>query len=105
MLSMLVFFTLTLYYAQRNYPISYEMKRIAIMLIIAAGLYGISVLFHSWDLIPRLIAKSIVILSYPFVLFLFRFYHPAELLALRSGWNKWRNPEEFKQNILRLIKK
>jgi O-antigen/teichoic acid export membrane protein len=105
MLSMLVFFALTLYYAQRNYPISYEKKRIAIMLIIAAGLYGISVVFNSWDLIPRLAAKSIVILSYPFVLFLFRFYHPAELLVLQSGWHKWHNPAEFKQNILRLIKK
>ncbi|MDO9257957.1 MAG: polysaccharide biosynthesis C-terminal domain-containing protein [Bacteroidales bacterium] len=105
MLSMLIFFALTLYYAQRNYPISYEMKRIAIMLIIAAGLYGISVVFNSWDLIPRLLAKSIVILSYPFVLYLFGFYHPAELSTLRSGWDKWRNPGEFKQNILRLIKK
>jgi len=105
MLSMLVFFALTLYYAQRNYPISYEMKRIAIMLIIAAGLYGISVFFNSCDLIPRLVAKLIVIMSYPFVLFLFRFYNAVELSVLRSGWNKWSNPGEFKQNVLRLIKK
>ena len=104
MLSMFVFFALTLYYAQKVYPISYELKRIAIMLIIAAGLYGISVFFNSWDLIPRLAAKSIVILSYPFVLYLFMFYHPFELLTLRSGWNKWSNPGEFKQNVLRLIK-
>jgi O-antigen/teichoic acid export membrane protein len=105
MLSMLVFFALTLYFAQKVYPIPYEMKRIAIMLIIAAGLYGISVLFNPWNVVPRLAAKSILICSYPFVLYLIRFYEPAELKAFRSGWNKWRNPVEFKENILRLIKK
>lgn len=105
MLSMLVFFALTLYYAQKAYPIPYEMKRIALMLILAAGLYGISVLFNNLDLFPRLFAKSILILSYPFVLYLFRFYQPVELNALRSGWNKWRNPAEFQENIRRLIKK
>jgi len=105
MLSMLIFFSLTLYYAQKAYPIPYEMKRIVLMLIIAAGLYVISVLFNTWDLVPRLIAKSILIFFYPFALYVFRFYHPVELIALRSGWNKWKNPAEFQENIRRLIKK
>ena len=48
MLSMLVFFVLTLYYAQKVYPIPYEMKRITVMLLTAGGLYGISFLFNSW---------------------------------------------------------
>ena len=105
MLSMLVFFALTLYYAQKAYPIPYELKRIAIMLIIAAGLYGISVLFNSFDVALRLAAKSIIILSYPLVLYLFGFYEPVELNALQSGWNKWSSPGEFKENIRRLVKK
>ncbi len=105
MLSMLVFFTLTLYYAQKVYPIPYELNRIALMLIIAAGLYGISVFFNQWDIIPRLVAKSILIFSFPFALYLFKFYQPVELIALHSGWNKWRNPAEFQENIRRLIKK
>jgi len=105
MLAMLLFFALTLYYAQKVYPIPYELNRIAIMLIIAAGLYGISVLFNPLALIPRFVAKSTLILSYPIILYLFRFYHPAELNVLRSGWQKWRNPRELKENLLRLIKK
>lgn len=105
MLSMLVFFALTLYYAQKVYPIPYEMKRIVIMLIVASGLYGISVLFNSWNIVPRLAAKFILISSYPFVLYLFGFYQAAELNALQSGWNKWRSPGNFKKNILQLIKK
>jgi len=105
MLSMIVFFALTLYYSQRVYPIPYEMKRIAMMLVVAAGLYGISVIFNSWSLVPRLAIKSVLIISYPFVLFLFRFYEPVELERIKGGWNKWKNPGEFRENIQRLIKK
>jgi hypothetical protein len=75
------------------------------LLIIAAGLYGVSVLFNHWDTIPRLAAKSLLIITYPFVLHLFMFYKPAELNALNGGWDKWRNPAEFQENIQRLFKK
>ncbi len=105
MLSMLVFFALTLYYAQKVYPIPYEMKRILIMLLVAAGLYSFSLIFNSWFIVPRLAIKSIVILSYPFVLYLFRFYEPVELDRIKGGWDKWRKPGEFRENIQRLIKK
>ena len=105
MLSMLVFFLLTLFYAQKVYPIPYEMKRISLMLIAAAGLYFISLVFNSWDVIPRLVSKLTLIASYPFVLYLLRFYEPVELQLLQSGWNKWRKPSEFRENIRRLTKK
>ena len=105
MLSMMVFFALTLYYSQKVYPIPYEMKRISLMLIVAAGLYIVSLLFNTWDLFPRLAAKSIIIVSYPFVLYLFRFYEPMELNRIRGGWNKWSNPSELRENIKRLINK
>lgn len=105
MLSMFVFFALTLYYAQKVYPIPYEIKRIMIMLLVAAGLYGISVFFNSWAIVPRLAVKSVVIISYPFVLYFFSFYEPIELDRIKGGWNKWRKPGEFRENIQRLIKK
>ena len=101
----MVFFTLTLYYAQKVYPIPYEMKRIILMLIVAAGLYGISIIFNSMALVPRLAIKSIVILSYPFVLYLFRFYEPVEMNMIKGGWVKWSNPAAFRENIQRLINK
>jgi len=105
MLSMFVFFALTLYFAQKIYPIPYELKRITIMLLTAAGIYGISILFNSWGLVPRMAVKLILIVSYPFVLYLFGFYEPVEVEMIRIGWHKWRNPAEFMANIHRLIKK
>ena len=105
MLSMLVFFVLTLYFSQKVYPIPYEMKRITLMLVTAAGLYTISLLFNSLDLIPRLGFKALLIVSFPFVLHFFRFYEPVELSRIRGGWNKWSKPSEFRENISRLTKK
>jgi O-antigen/teichoic acid export membrane protein len=105
MLSMFVFFALTYYYAQKIYPIPYELKRIMLLLILAAGMYIVSVLFNSWDLVPRIIAKSALILAYPFVLYIFRFYEPVEIDRIKGGWDKWRNLSQFSENIHRLIKK
>jgi len=102
---MLVFFVLTLYFSQKVYPIPYEMKRITLMLVTAAGLYTISLLFNTLDIIPRLGFKALLIFSFPFVLYLFRFYEPVELNRIRGGWNKWSKPSEFRENISRLTKK
>jgi len=104
LLSMIVFFVLTLYYAQQVYPIPYELKRIAVMLISAAGLYGISFAFNSWEIAPRLLAKLVVILSFPIVLYFLKFFEPVELDRIRSGWRKWRNPGELIENIRRMNK-
>ncbi len=105
MLSMIVFFALTYYFAQKMYPIPYELKRIMLLLILAAGMYIISVLFNSWDLLPRIISKLALILAYPFVLYIFRFYEPVEIKRIKGGFDKWRNPSQFRENIQRLIKK
>jgi O-antigen/teichoic acid export membrane protein len=105
MISMFVFFLLTLYYAQRVFPIAYENRRLILMLLTAAGIYLISLLFNSWDVFPRFAVKSVLIISFPFVLYLFRFYEAVELERIHSGWVKWSNPGDLKENIKKLIKK
>jgi len=105
LISMFVFFALTLYYAQKMYPIPYEMRRIAKILVISAVLYGLSLLFNAYPVIPRLAIKLGLIFSFPFVLYLIKFYEPVELDRIQSGWQKWRNPLELQKNISRLIKK
>jgi O-antigen/teichoic acid export membrane protein len=99
MVSMLVFFALTLHYAQKVYLIPYEIKRIAILLLVAAGLYGITFLFNTWDLLYRLPAKLAVMLSYPLVLYPFRFYEPNEIKIIKEGWHKWRKLGRLRENI------
>jgi len=103
MLSMMVFFVLTYYFAQKEYPIPYELKRVALMLLVAAGIYGISLIFNNLEVFPRLVIKSSLVVLYPFVLFMFGFYNEVEIKSIRSGWNKWRNPSAFGENVRRLI--
>ena len=105
MLSMMVFFALTLYFAQKVYPIPYELKRIALLLMVGAFLYGISLLINPLNTIPRLATKSILIVLYPFILHVFNFYEAVELDRIRGGWDKWLNFGELTENMKRLIKK
>ena len=102
LLSMMVFFGLTFYFAQKAYPIPYELKRVVLMLLVGAGIYCVSLLFNSLEVVPRLLVKSSFILIYPFVLFLLGFYEDEELKGLKSGWSKWRNLSAFAENFRRL---
>jgi len=102
LLSMMVFFGLTFYFAQKAYPIPYELKRVVLMLLVGAGIYCVSLLFNSLEVVPRLLVKSSLILIYPFVLFLLGFYEDEELKGLKSGWSKWRNLSAFAENFRRL---
>ncbi len=105
LVSMIVFFGLTYYYAQKEFTIPYEMGRIVLLLVTGAALYLVSMIFNAWEVIPRLAVKSLLIVSYPFVLYLFRFYEPVEVMMIRGGWNKWKNPAEFMINFKRLFTK
>jgi peptidoglycan biosynthesis protein MviN/MurJ (putative lipid II flippase) len=102
LLSMMVFFVLTFYFAQKAYPIPYELKRVFLMLLVAAGIYSISLLFNTLEVVPRIAVKTSLVILYPFVLFLLGFYHDTELDSIRSGWRKWSNPSAFAENVRRL---
>jgi O-antigen/teichoic acid export membrane protein len=104
LLSMIVFFGLTYYFAQRVYPIPYELKRIVLLLILAGGLYIISIFANPWPLEIRLGVKLLLVFSYPFLLYLLRFYDEAELRSLQAGWNLWKNTAQFGDNLRRLFK-
>jgi O-antigen/teichoic acid export membrane protein len=105
LLTMIVFFALTLHYSQKVYPIPYELKRVAILLAIAAIFFFISLLFNGLPVILRLACKSMLVLAYPFVLYFLKFYSSVEITMIRSGWEKWSNLSDFKTNVNRLINK
>ena len=104
MISMMVFFVLTLYFAQKAYSIPYELKRVGLMLVVGAVIYIISLLFNTLEVIPRVAFKTSLIILYPFVLFLVGFYHETELSNIRSEWYKWKKPSAFAENVRRFTK-
>lgn len=105
MLSMFVFFWLTFYYAQKVYPIPYELKRIFLMMSVAAALYIFSMLFNSWQTFPRLGVKMLIVLSFPIILYFAGFFEKLEIDTIKRGWKMWRDPSAIAENFNRLIKK
>lgn len=98
-LSQVIFFISVYYFAQKHYPIAYEIKKILLMVIIGICIYAAGLLLNPLPLSLRLITKMLLILSFPFILYLFRFYEAIELERLAQFWHKWRNPLEWRKNL------
>ncbi|GHT25001.1 hypothetical protein FACS189430_10950 [Bacteroidia bacterium] len=99
LLSQILYFVIMLHYAQKYYPVRYELKKVFLSIGLGAAFCLLAWLIRDCPLTWRLIIKTILLLSYPAVLYLFRFYDKAELQALRGFWKKWKNPQAWKGNI------
>jgi O-antigen/teichoic acid export membrane protein len=99
LLTQFVYFLLVLRYAQHYYPVPYEYKKI--FLSIGTGILycAAAYLIRDWGLGWRLCVKTVLLGSYPFVLYLFRFYDRNELQALKGFRKKWRRPGDWKDHI------
>jgi hypothetical protein len=51
------------------------------------------------QLLPRLIFKSVALLSFPFILYLFNFYESSELQAIKGFAAKWANLRKLGENL------
>jgi O-antigen/teichoic acid export membrane protein len=87
------------YFAQKSFYIPYETGKIATMLIAGTILSFSSLLLNDLDLLPRLLLKTTGVLSFPFILYLFHFYEPAELQAISGFVRKWKNLRDFRKNL------
>ena len=84
LLSQILMFTLFYIVANKKYPIPYELKNISVLIISGVCLILVSLLTKSWPLMARLIFKSILLISYPFLLIPLRFYEPIELQRINE---------------------
>lgn len=86
-------------FSTRAYFVKYEWFRIAILLIIGILLYFGSVYLNSFDFAFRLLSKTIVVISFPVILLLVRFYEKIELQRIAGFYQKWKNPSDWKKNL------
>jgi O-antigen/teichoic acid export membrane protein len=82
LLSQILMFALFYIVANKKYPIPYELKNIAVLIVSGICLILISLLTRSWPLIARLIFKSLLI---PL-----KFYEPIELQRITEFFLKWK---------------
>jgi O-antigen/teichoic acid export membrane protein len=99
LLSQFIYWYACYYYSQKVFYVPYEIRKIIIMLGTGAVLSFSSLIINGMDLLPRLAIKTLCLLSFPFILYLFNFYEPVELQAIRGFIVKWSNIKNLKMNI------
>jgi O-antigen/teichoic acid export membrane protein len=99
LVSQMLFFMLIYYFAQKYYPIPYELRKILLVIITSLGLFLIAQLTNDLGLVLRLILKILIISVLPVLLYFMKFYEPVELDRLHGIWLKWRNPLKWFKNL------
>ena len=99
LLSQFIYWYACYYYSQKVFYIPYEIRKITVLLITGAVLSFSSLFLNGLDLLPRLIIKTGCVVSFPFILYLFNFYEPVELQAIRGFVVKWSKIKNFKSNL------
>ncbi len=102
LLSQIIYWYACYYYSQKAFYVNYEINKIIIIVIIG-GLISFSCLFlNDMNLLPRLLIKTMALVSFPFILFLFNFYEPIELQAIKGFIRKWRSLKDLRKNLASL---
>ena len=87
------------YYSQKVFYVPYEIGKLTLMMITGAFLSFSGLLLNGLDLLPRMIIKTLCLVSFPFILYLFNFYEPVELQSIRGFINKWSKIKNLKTNL------
>lgn len=88
LISQIIFFLLVLKYSQRFYPIPFELKKIMKMIIVGLTIIFSAFLINDFQLAVRILLKLLLILTFPFILYLWNFYENIELQRLIEGLRK-----------------
>lgn len=87
------------YFSQKVFYVPYEIRKILVMLITGAVLSFSGLLLNNMELLPRIAIKTMCLVSFPFILYLFRFYEPVELKSMKEIAGKWLNIKNLRKNI------
>jgi O-antigen/teichoic acid export membrane protein len=99
LLSQFIFWLLVHHYSQKAFYVPYEITKIILMLFTGAVLSFSCLLLNGMDVIPRLIVKTGCLISFPFILYLLKFYEPVELMYIKGFISKWSKIKNFHSNI------
>ncbi len=99
LLAQAVFFAVVYRMAQKHYPIPYELRKVMLLFIIGSLFLLFSYIPGEWNLVYRVLIKTLVLVSFPVVLYFFGFYEAIELTRLKEFYQKWKNPLRWKKNL------
>ncbi|MGC1389430.1 MAG: polysaccharide biosynthesis C-terminal domain-containing protein [Bacteroidales bacterium] len=99
LLSQFIYWYACYYYSQKVFYVPYEIGKLTLMLVLGAVFSFSGLLMNHLGLLPRIILKTTGLISFPFILYLFNFYEPVELQAIKGFINKWSKIKNLKSNL------
>jgi O-antigen/teichoic acid export membrane protein len=92
---------LYLHYSQKFYPIPFEFKRLIMLFGVGFVLFALAMFCEKLGWWPGIILKLGLLAIFPFALYFIGFFEKIELLRMKQGWQKWKNPSNWKSNLTR----
>jgi O-antigen/teichoic acid export membrane protein len=86
LISSFISFVVFYQFAQKHYPIPYEVKKV--MLVISSGifLFYLSSLLDNLSFELKILLKSMLVILFPVILFVFNFFEEIEILSIKRGF-------------------
>ena len=103
LLSQFLFFILMYVFAQREYYIPYEWKKILFISTFGIITVGLGSIAQQAPFIISIFVKCFLLFSFLPVLYLFNYFEAVEIERLHGAWRKWNNPLHWKKNVRELF--
>lgn len=88
LLCQFIFFIIVYNYAQKQFKVPYEVLKIFYCIAIGTGLYFASTITSDWNIVLSLLYKTGLLISFPFILYVFGFYEEVEKEYIAKMYGK-----------------
>lgn len=99
LVTQIVYWRLNYQSSQKEYFIPYEHRKVITMFLTGAVLSFAGLALNDISVVPRLLLKTLCLVVFPFVLYLFNFYEKDELQALKGLVRKWSDVSKLGANL------
>lgn len=83
-LSQFLFLGLTIHIAQKRYRINYEWWKLIVCVVLSGAFVAVGLAISDVEIVLRLVIKSVLFVSFPFILVLFGFYEKIEVETIKE---------------------
>ncbi|MBN2016602.1 MAG: polysaccharide biosynthesis C-terminal domain-containing protein [Candidatus Cloacimonetes bacterium] len=96
-ISFIVLYIMSYRAAQKHYKVPYENNKLFLLILLWIALVFLSSLTNGFSIVIRILIKISVFISFPFILYLLRFFEPVEIRRIGGSINKWMSKIRHKQ--------
>jgi len=99
LISFILLYFVTLHFSNKFYVIQFEHTKLFKVIILGVMFYSLASVTFDMNIYLRFPIKLFLVILFPYILYLIKFYDPVELDRIFGILNKWKNPSKWKSNI------